>query len=347
MSNKKKIQIFSGGGEILETLLLTDSEVKQLLSMNEVLQAVEKAFIEKGFKRVQMPPKLYVFYHKYEGDIRVMPSYLEKYDVSAVKIVNSHVRNKEKYGLPTVMAVVVLIDPKNGFPLAIMGGKTLTEMRTGAAGGIAAKYLARKDSKIVGMIGAGAQARTQLISLIEVFKKFEEVKVWSPDQTKDEFVAEMEPKYNDVCKITAVKTIKEAVEKSDIIVTTTPSRQPLVMNNMINSGVHFNCIGADAPGKEELDPAILKRAKIIVDDLEQAIHSGEINVPLSKGIITKNDIWGELSEIIIGLKPGREKKEEITVFTSTGLAIQDAVTAEIAYRKAIKKNIGKFIKIIN
>lgn len=330
----------------IETLLLTDSEVKQLLSMSEVIQAVEKAFIEKGFKRVQMPPKTYIFYHKYEGDVRVMPSYLEKYDVSAVKIVNSHAKNREKYGLPTVMAVVMLIDPKNGFPLAIMGGKTLTEMRTGAAGGVAAKYLARKDSKIVGMIGAGAQAKTQLASLIEVFKKFEKVKVWSPDPTKDEFVAEMQPKYGDVCKIIAVKTINEAVENSDIIVTATPSRRPLVMNDVVNSGVHFNCIGADAPGKEELDPAILKRAKIIVDDLEQAIHSGEINVPLSKGVITVNDVWAELSEIIVGLKPGREKREEITIFTSTGLAVQDAVTAEIAYRKAIEKNVGRFIKII-
>ena len=329
----------------METLLLTDEEVKQLLSMNEVLQAVENAFIEKGFKRVQMPPKAYIFYYNHEGDLRVMPSYLEKYELSAVKIVNSHPKNREKYGLPTVMAIVILIDPKNGFPLAIMGGKTLTEMRTGAAGGVAAKYLARKNSKIVGIIGAGAQAKTQLAGLIEVYKGFEEVRVWSPDETKEQFIAELQPKYVDVCKIIAAKTISEAVENADIIVTATPSRQPLVMNDMIKSGVHFNCIGADAPGKEELDPNILKRAKIVVDDLEQAIHSGEINVPLSKGIITKKDVYAELSEIVIGLKPGREKNEEITVFTSTGLAIQDAVTAEIAYHKAIKKNIGKFIKL--
>ena len=310
------------------------------------MEAVESAFKEKGLKRVQMPAKIYLFYKKYNGDLRTMPSYLEELDTSAVKIVNVHPDNRKKYNLPTVMAVIVLINPENGAPIAIMGGTTVTDMRTGAAGGVAAKYLARKDSKIVGLVGAGAQARTQLMALLEVYKRLEEVRVWSRSkETKQKFVAETEPIYGHLCKITAVETIKEAVEGADIVVTTTPSRQPLIMNTMVSSGTHFNCIGADAPGKEELDPAILKRAKIVVDDWEQASHSGEINVPLSQGIITKENIWAEIGEIVAGLKPGREKPDEITVFTSTGLAIQDAVTAKIAYDKAIEKKIGRWIKI--
>jgi len=330
----------------LETLLLTDNEVKQLLSMSEVMEAVESAFKEKGLKRVQMPAKIYLFYKKYNGDLRTMPSYLEELDTSAVKIVNVHPDNRKKYNLPTVMAVIVLINPENGAPIAIMGGTTVTDMRTGAAGGVAAKYLARKDSKIVGLVGAGAQARTQLMALLEVYKRLEEVRVWSRSkETKQKFVAETEPIYGHLCKITAVETIKEAVEGADIVVTTTPSRQPLIMNTMVSSGTHFNCIGADAPGKEELDPTILKRAKIVVDDWEQASHSGEINVPLSQGIITKENIWAEIGEIVAGLKPGREKPDEITVFTSTGLAIQDAVTAKIAYDKAVEKKIGRWIPI--
>ncbi|RLI40375.1 alanine dehydrogenase [Candidatus Bathyarchaeota archaeon] len=330
----------------METLLLTDNEVKQLLSMSEVMEAVESAFKEKGLKRVQMPAKIYLFYKKYNGDLRTMPSYLEELDTSAVKIVNVHPDNRKKYNLPTVMAVIVLINPENGAPIAIMGGTTVTDMRTGAAGGVAAKYLARKDSKIVGLVGAGAQARTQLMALLEVYKRLEEVRVWSRSkETKQKFVAETEPIYGHLCKITAVETIKEAVEGADIVVTTTPSRQPLIMNTMVSSGTHFNCIGADAPGKEELDPTILKRAKIVVDDWEQASHSGEINVPLSQGIITKENIWAEIGEIVAGLKPGREKPDEITVFTSTGLAIQDAVTAKIAYDKAVEKKIGRWIPI--
>ena len=310
------------------------------------MEAVEQAFREKGLGQVQMPAKVYIFYKKYNGDLRTMPSYLEKLDVSAVKIVNVHPDNRTKYNLPTVMAVIVLIDPKNGAPIAIMSGTTVTDMRTGASGGIAAKYLARKDSKVVGLVGAGMQAHTQLMALLEVYRRLDEVRVWSrSEETKQNFVTETRRAYGHLCKIIPVKTIKESVEEADIVVTTTPSRQPLVMNDMVSSGMHFNCIGADAPGKEELDPAILKRAKIVVDDWEQASHSGEINVPLSQGSITKKNVWAEIGEIAAGLKSGRQRQDEITIFMSTGLAVQDAVTAKIAYDKAIKKKIGRFIKI--
>jgi alanine dehydrogenase len=331
----------------LETLVLTDEEVKELLSMSEVMEAVEKAFKEKGLKRVQMPAKIYLFYKRYNGDLRAMPSYLEELDVSAVKIVNVHSENRSKYNLPTVMAVIVLVDPKNGFPLAVMGGKTITDMRTGAAGGVAAKYLARKGSKVVAFVGAGAQARTQLMALLEVYGRLKEVRVWSRSgETRQTFIDKMEEEYGRLCKFVSTETIKEAVEGADVVVTTTPSREPLVMNNMVSPGTHFNCIGADAPGKEELDPAILKRSKIVVDDWEQASHSGEINVPLSKGIITEKDVYAELGEVVAGLKRSRENRDEITVFVSTGLAIQDAVTAKIVYDKAVKKGVGRLLKIV-
>jgi len=331
----------------MKTLLLTEKDIKQLLSMDEVMQVVESAFKAKGLGHAQMPAKIYLFYNKYKGDLRAMPSYLEELDISAVKIVNSHPENPTKYGLPTVMATIILVNPKNGTPIAIMGGTWATDMRTGAAGGIAAKYLAKKDSKVVGLVGAGAQARTQLMGLLSFYKKLEEVRVWSrTEKTRDAYVAEMKPLYGNVAKIVSVESVKDAVEGADIAVTTTPSNKPIVSNDWVETGMHFNCIGADAPGKQELDPAILKRAKIIVDDWEQASHSGEINVPLTKGIITKRNVWGEIGEVVAGLKPGRTSPKEITVFTSTGLAVQDAVTAELAYKKALAKEIGKFIEIV-
>ena len=331
----------------MKTLLLTEKDVKQLLTMGEVVEAVESAFKAKGLGHAQMPAKVYLFYNKYKGDLRAMASYLEELDISAVKIVNVHLENRAKYGLPTVMAIIILVDPKSGAPIAIMGGTWVTGMRTGAAGGIAAKYLAKKDCKVVGLVGAGAQARTQLMALISLYKKLEEVRVWSlPDGTKEAFVAEMEPKYGDAVKILAVESVKDAVEGADIVVTITPSRKTLVSNDWVEPGMHFNCIGADAPGKQELDPAILGRAKIVVDDWEQASHSGEINVPLTKGIITKQNVWGTICEIVAGLKLGRTSPDEITVFASTGLAVQDAVTANLAYKKALAKGIGKTVEIV-
>jgi alanine dehydrogenase len=331
----------------LETLILTDDEVKKLLSFSEVVEAVESAFKQKGLGRVQMPAKIYLYYKKYGGDLRAMPSFLEDLDISAVKVVNVHPENPRKNGLPTVMAVIVLIDPSTGAPLAIMGGTTITDMRTGAAGCVAAKYLARKDSKVVGLVGAGAQARTQLMALLELYKNLEEVRVWSrTEATKEKFAAEIQQAYGDAVQVVSAASVGKAVEGADIVVTTTPSRTPLVRDDMVSAGMHITCIGADAVGKEELDPSILKRAKIVVDDWAQASHSGEINVSLSRGLITRENVWAEIGEIVAGLKPGRQRREEITVFTSTGLAVQDAVSAKIAYSKAIANKVGRFIKIV-
>jgi len=331
----------------MKTLLLTEKDVKQLLSMDEVMKAVESAFKEKGLNRVQMPAKLYLFYKKYYGDLRAMPSYIEGMDISAVKVVNVHPDNRAKYNLPTVMATIILIDPRTGAPLAIMGGTWITDMRTGASGGVAAKYLARKDSRIVGFVGAGAQSKTQLMGLLTLYEKLEEVRVWSrTKETREKFVAEMQPASKGIARMLSVGSVREAVEGADIVVTTTPSRGPVVSEQWVSEGMHLNCIGADAPGKEELDPKILAKAKIVVDDWEQASHSGEINVPLTMGMLSRQNVWAEIGEVVAGLKPGRTSNEEITVFTSTGLAIQDAVAAELGYKKALAKGIGQFVEIM-
>ncbi len=331
----------------METLLLTDKEVRMLLDMRDVINAVEVAFREKGLGRVQMPPKVYLFYGRHEGDLRVMPSYIEEAELSAVKIVNSHPNNRERYGLPTVMATVVLVDPSNGFPLAIMGGSWLTAMRTGAAGGIAAKYLARKDSESVCFIGAGMQARTQLMALSIVLDNLRKVSVYDLNNMAScNFADYVRNLLGGNVSVEVHDSPRKSVEGADVIVTTTPSRKPIIMDEWISSGVHFNCIGADAPGKEEISPAILLRAKVVVDDIEQAIHCGELNVPVQKGVFDPSKIHGELGEIVAGLKKGRESDEEITIFTSTGIAIQDAAAAKIAYEKALANNIGMKINFV-
>ena len=327
----------------MKVLLLSENEITSLITMNEIIEAVEVAFKEYALGYVQMPPKLYLSYPQDNGDLRTMPCYLERLEISAVKVVNSYPDNPKKFNIPSVIATIILNDPKTGKPLAIMSGVNITAMRTGAAAGIAAKYLARRDSQVVGFVGAGVQARTQLLALCSVFGKLEEIRVWDISLAASKnFVEEMQPRF-DKQKIVSVERLKDAVVDADIVVTTTPSRTPLVMNEWICAGTHINCIGADAPGKQEIDSAILQRAKIIVDCWEQASHSGEINVPLTNGLLTKDKIWAELGEVIAGFKPGRTLEDEVTVFDSTGLAIQDAAAAYLAYKKALKNGVGKFI----
>ena len=330
----------------MKTLVLSEAQIKKLVTLKQTITAVESAFKMKGLGNVQMPPKQYVTMEKYNGDLRTMPAYLEETDVATVKVVNSHPENR-KYGLPTVMATIILVDPKTGTPFAIIAGTWITALRTGAAGAIAAKYLANSNPKTVGLVGAGTQAKTQLMGLQMVFDTIRQVRVWDINsKAATKFVKEMQQKYPEL-DIVSVNKIKNAAQKKDIIVTTTPSRKPLVSAEWVEKGTHINCIGADAPGKQELDHKILLKSKIVVDDWEQGSHGGEINVSLSKGLITKEDIWGDICEIVAGLKQGRTSTEEITVFTSTGLAIQDAATANIAYQNALKEKVGKEVDLLN
>lgn len=319
----------------MEVLWLSEKEVRGLLSITDALGAVEDAFRQHGLRKVQMPPKLYLDFSKHKGDLRAMPAYLEEQDIAGVKIVNVHPRNPGK-GLLTVMAVLVINDPATGAPLALMDGTYLTDLRTGAGGGVAVKYLARKGSSVVGMIGAGRQARTQLIAINEVLA-VDEVRVASKSRAGvEKFVEEMLPI---VDAEYMMRDLKEAC-RCDVLVTTTPVRSPIVREEWIQKGTHINAIGADAKGKQELSPGILKKAKIVVDDLSQAAHSGEVNVPLSEGIIREEDIHGELGRVIVGDIPGRENGEEITIFDSTGLAIQDVAAGALVYKKALSKGLG-------
>ena len=325
----------------MDILWLNQKDVKSVLDMPAAMDVVEKAFKQHGLKKVQMPPKTYLYFEKHNGDLRTMPSFLEAQDITGVKIVNVHPDNL-KIGLPTVMALVVLNSTETGAPLAIMDGTYLTDIRTGAAGGIAAKHLARPDSKVVGMVGAGNQARTQLLALAQVFD-IEQVRITSKVISHyKEFEKEMEGIVD--CELLQTPHVEEVCD-CDILVTTTPVRSPVVKNEWVKEGTHINAIGADAKGKQELDSQLLTRAKVVVDDIVQASHSGEVNVPLSTGVISSKDIYCELGEVIAGVKSGRESDEEITIFDSTGLAIQDLSTANLVFERAVEKGIGSWLEM--
>jgi len=317
-------------------LWLNRKDMDRLIDIHNVLPVVENAFWEHGRGRVQMPPKVYLDFKSHNGDLRTMPGYLEDMDIAGVKLVNVHPGNP-KIGLPTVMALMVLNSTTTGAPLAVMDGTTLTDLRTGAAGGVAAKYLSREDSSVVGLIGLGRQARTQLRAIMEV-RDIQMVKIFDrSNESTVAFKVEMEKEMG--VKIESESNAHEVCD-CDILVTTTPVKSPVVKAGWIREGTHINAIGADAAGKEELDPMILKNAKVIVDAIQQASHSGEVNVPISTGIFSVNEIYAELGQVVSGIKQGRENDGDITVFDSTGLAIQDVVTADLAYQMALERKVG-------
>ncbi|MBI2626564.1 MAG: ornithine cyclodeaminase family protein [Candidatus Nealsonbacteria bacterium] len=310
-------------------ITITEKEVQNIIPAKEiqkVINAVENGFSDYAKGDVQMPPKQYLDFTEYEGDLRIMPCYSKVLKLAGTKIVNVHPKNPEK-GLPTVMAVVILNDAKTGKALAAIEAAWITGIRTGAAGAIAAKYLAKKDAKTMGVVGAGQQAFFQIAATLKV-RDIKEILVYDP---KEENFAKLAQSLKEL-GIEIKKASLEETVKTDILATTTPVRQPIVKNEWILPGTHINAIGADAQGKEELDPEILKRSKIVIDHWIQASHSGEINVPFAKGIIKKEDIYAELGDIASGKIKGRETDEEITIFDSTGLAFQDLYTANIIWR---------------
>ncbi|MDD1716331.1 MAG: ornithine cyclodeaminase family protein [Methanolinea sp.] len=289
------------------------------LDLAIVNDAIEEAFAEQGRGNVQMPPKVYITFD--HGDFRTMPAYIPSMDIAGVKIVNVHPGNPG-IGLPTVMALTIILDVETGIPLAILNATDLTDLRTGAAGAVAAKYLSPRRSIRLGLVGSGRQALAQLQAIARELA-VEEVLVWSREgKNAEAFCRRIQESFG--CRSAGLPDVCGC----DVVVTTTPSREPLVKSEWIQEGTHINAIGADAAGKEELDPAILNRARVFVDDPAQAVHSGEVNVPIRSGLFSADRIAGTLGELVLRKKK-RESDTEVTVFDSTGLAIQDLVLARL------------------
>jgi alanine dehydrogenase len=293
-----------------------------------------------------MDPKGHIVLAKYPGEWEAMPSYIEEPEAAACKWVSIREQNREKHDLPTVFSILIYTHPETGFPLAICDGSHHTVMRTGAAAAVSAKWLARKDSKVLAIVGAGHMAVGVLATCNEVFQ-WQDVRVWSRSQkTVDHFLAEEQPKYSSF-KIKGSTDIEKVVRGADVVVTVTPARGPIVKNEWISAGTHIAALGADKGGDQELEASILQRARIFVDDIRQCRTDGEINVPLSQGLLKEADIAGEIGEVIVGKKKGRTSDKEITLFDSTGIALQDSATIPLEYERALAAGVGIEKKMIS
>jgi alanine dehydrogenase len=317
-----------------ETLLFSKEDIRNCLDMHTCLNIVEKIYEEHGKGSAIMPPKLHLEISRERGWVNAMPAYLPDHDAAGLKWAGGWGKNRERF-LPYIMAEIFLIDPKTGLLNAVMEGGYITELRTGAATGVAAKYLAKKNSQAAAIIGAGAQGRMQLRALRHVFN-LKEVRISDISQkAAQDFATEMQEELG--ISITIALHPQEAVSNADIIITATNANEILIRQEWVAPGTFIATLGSYT----ELDPKIILNAgKIIVDNWEQNKHRGDLAPLVEKGLITKDHIYGEIGEIVAGLKPGRENGDETIVACLIGLGSLDIACANFVYNESHKRKMG-------
>lgn len=329
----------------MKTLLLTKEEVGRLISMKEVIGTVEEAY--KAFSSGQAVQPDYIGIHlpTPRGEIDFKVGYCKANEMISMKASSGgFLDNPTAHGVPNGMGSVLLFDARSCALICVMDGSLLTGLRTGASGAVSVKALARRNSKKITTIGTGNQARMQ-IRAISLVMQIEEIHAWSRNpQTLARFKTDIEGELD--IPVILADSKKEAVGQADILITTTRGKGPLVEASWVKPGTHIVAIGTDQKGKQELEPEIFRHAKIVHDSISQCVEKGETFHPMHEQIITLDDIHGEIGEILLGRKAGRENDEEITIFDSTGMAIQDNTTAAKIYQNAMENNVGTFFEFL-
>ncbi|MBP2237966.1 ornithine cyclodeaminase/alanine dehydrogenase [Sinorhizobium kostiense] len=327
----------------MKTLLLKKEEVGRLICMKEVIGTVEEAYRAFSSDQVEQPDYIGIDLPSPRGEIDFKLGYYKANEVISMKASSGgFINNPTAHGVPSGMASIFLFDARSGALICVMDGSLILGLRTGASGAVSVMALARKNARKITSIGTGNQARMQIRAIHEIMK-IEEIHAWdNSPETLSKYKADIESEFGIPVIMAASK--KEAVEQADILITTTRGKGSLVETDWVKPGTHIVAIGTDQQGKQELDPGIFRNAKVVVDSIAQCTEKGETWHPLNENIITRDDIHGEIGEILLGKKPGRENDDEVTIFDSTGMAIQDNTTAGKIYRNAIERNVGTFFE---
>jgi len=344
-----------------KVIVLNQKAVEEVLDMAQVVEAVEQVYISKSAGNATVWPMVFYEFEKGKADMDIKSGVLSEKGIYGLKLVSWFGENGNK-GLPLLYGTTLVFDSNTGAPIGLVDAEYITGMRTGAAGAIGAKYLARKNSENLLVVGAGHQAIFQIaatlismdnIKIVRIYggvnsekatnlslsinKKLTDMFLSKYDANSSEYKI-MQSKFN--IKFEAVSDIKEAVGKSDIIITITPSRKPIVMKEWVKKGTHFSCVGSDMEGKQEIDENIFNNARVYVDDIAQAMKVGEIEIPMKKNIIERKDIIAEIGDVISGLAQGRISDDDITIYDTTGIALQDLITSKLAIDLAKQKGLG-------
>lgn len=336
------------------TLRVLSREVtEKVLQLSDVISTVEEVYRLKAMGETAVFP---LVFHEFEpgvADMDIKSGWLKGSDIFGLKVVSWFGENVKK-NLPALIGTVLVMDAKTGVPQGILDGSHITGIRTGAAGAIGAKLLARKDSKTLMVVGAGHVATFQVAATLTLLPDIEKVYVYDglSQENAERFAKSMPEVLAENFAMTDCKAVFEAVTDlpaatadSDIIITVTPSREPIIRKEWVKPGTHFSCIGADMSGKEEIEAEIFENARVFTDDTPQCINVGEIEIPVKKGILKAEDIAGEIGEILTGKTCGRENDEQITVFDATGTALLDLLTAKLALAKAEEQGLGETVNL--
>ena len=334
--------------------VLSKEDTEKLLKMNDVVNVVENVYRAKSEGKTSVFP---LIFHEFEpgvADMDIKSGWLKESGIFGLKLVSWFGENIKK-DLPALIGAIMVLDSTTGVPIGILDGAHITGMRTGAAGALGAKYLARPDSETLLVVGAGHVSTFQIAASLLLFPELKTVMIYDPinfdtannkaNTIIDTLNINFGIKVGEKVKFTAVSDIKEAAGRSDIIITATPSKKPIIMKEWVRPGTHFSCIGADMSGKEEIDPEIFRHARIFCDDIPQCVNVGETEIPLSTGVINKEYIAGEIGDIIAGKAAGRENNEQITIFDATGIALLDLATAKLALDEARKMSAGSTVNL--
>lgn len=342
-----------GKGVKMSVVILNKEQVMQTINLSEVIDGVRNVYkLKSEGKTVIWPLVNYAFVpEKAAMDIR--SGYIMGEQLHGMKLLNNFPLNREK-GLPPFNGLMLVYDSNTGIPVGLMDASYITCMRTGAAGALGAKLLARKDAKNLMLMGAGKQAPFQIAATLLLMPQIEKVFITDPIDQKNAqaFAGSIKAQLKDEFQIDASnvvfeapETIEAAVKQSDIIITITPSRDSIIRKEWVKPGTHFSCIGSDMEGKEEIDEAIFAGARVYADDIPQCVRVGEMEIPIAHGIICKEDIIGEIGDLIAGKIEGRKNDQETTIFDATGLYILDLIVAKSVIARAKSEHIGLEIEM--
>lgn len=319
-------------------LILSDKEVQSLIAIDELIAVLERAHIQYSTGKAVMPVRLVVPLPQIQGRITSMPGYLNEDQALGMKVV-TYFQDNPKQGLPAILATIMLFSAETGKMIAAMDGTYITTMRTACASALATRALANPETPVLGILGAGVQARSHILALSSV-RRLQRIKIFSPSGSsaravKKDLAAEIG------VPIEVTECAEDSVRDADLVVTATTAKAPIVESDWLKPGVHINAVGSHRSDLREIDGATLSRCRVFVDSREAIMaECGDVLLALKEKSVSESVIHAEIGEVLAGTKSGRTSAEEITLYKSVGIAIQDVATAQLVYQKALSQNVG-------